>query len=97
LYEALTGKPPFVDANPVVVMIMQNEDPVAKLPDQIAQTPLGSCVLRALEKVPEARFASATEFLAAINSGGVQIQESSVTEKTDSKPPPRKRGFFRRR
>jgi len=96
LYELLTGKPPFNDENPARVMMMQNSSPLPKLPDQIAKSPLGRAVLRALEKVPAARFANATEFPSAINPEVAAIHETSASEKAAKKSPGRFRRFFRK-
>lgn len=67
LYEALTGHVPFDDPNLVQLMIMHLERPVPPLPPQVAQTALGRAVIRALEKDPARRFASADEFHAALD------------------------------
>ncbi len=75
LYEALTGRVPFDDPSQVRVMMMHNTDSPPPLPSSIAGTPLGRAVMRALEKNPAARFASAAEFAAAIS--GQRVPEAA--------------------
>jgi hypothetical protein len=70
LYEFLTGAPPFVDPDAVVVMakhIREQPAPPSKLaPDQPIPNSLEQLVKKALEKDPARRFASADEFEAAL-------------------------------
>jgi serine/threonine-protein kinase len=66
LYEMLTGKPPFDDPSPIQVLLMHNSNAPAPLPAAVARTPLGIAVMRALEKDPSRRFATAAEFAEAL-------------------------------
>ena len=69
LYEALTGQVPFEAETPVAVALKQISEP-ARPPSQInPQVPpaLDAVVLRALAKDPAARYASADEFLRALD------------------------------
>ncbi len=69
LYEALTGQVPFEAETPVAVALKQISEP-ARPPSQInPQVPpaLDAVVLRALAKDPVARYASADEFLRALD------------------------------
>jgi serine/threonine protein kinase len=71
LYELLAGRPPFVDADAVVVMakhIREAPAPLSKLvPDRVIPRSLEAAVARALAKVPEKRFQSAEEFDRALD------------------------------
>lgn len=66
LYEMLTGKPPFDDNNPVLVLVKHNSEPIPPLPDEIVRLPIGAATMRALEKDSAARFQSAAEFAVAL-------------------------------
>ena len=69
LYEALTGKLPFVADTPVSIALMQiNDEPVP--PEQIKEDiPLGvsQIVMKAMQKDPAARFATAHGMVKAID------------------------------
>lgn len=69
IYEMLTGRVPFDDPNPVLVLMKHNQDPVPPLPSDVARLPVGAAVMRALEKDPAVRYASAAEFAAALTTG----------------------------
>jgi len=91
LYELLTGSLPFWHENPVQILMMHTTQPLPPLPLAIARTHLGQAVTRALEKDPGARFASADEFIAAIDgvvSSTTQADTpaKSATEAADAKP-----------
>jgi eukaryotic-like serine/threonine-protein kinase len=70
LYELLTGVPPFDADSPVTIALKQvSEDPVPPRVRNPAVPPaLDALVLRALRKDPAARFQSADEFIAALES-----------------------------
>ncbi len=68
LYELLTGHVPFDDPNAVQILMLHNSAPLPPLPAQVASTPLGQAIARALEKDPRARFRTAGEFMAALDS-----------------------------
>lgn len=94
LYEALTGHVPFDDENPVQMLVLHNTAPVPPLPAAIAETPLARCVMRVLEKSAEDRFASADEFLRALD-GRIPIErvststEEQLADPRDSEVPQR--------
>jgi serine/threonine-protein kinase len=67
LYELLTGHPPLDDPNPVRVMMLHHQTPPPPLPPAVGETLIGRAVMRALEKDPARRFASAAEFRMAID------------------------------
>jgi len=70
LYEALTGRVPFEAETPVAVALMQISEqprPPSQLNPQISPA-LDAVVLRALAKDPAHRFASAEEFLRALDA-----------------------------
>jgi serine/threonine protein kinase len=81
LYEALTGHVPFDDENPVRILLMHNQDSLPPLPADLAASPLGRAITRALAKDPRQRFASAAEFLAALDGQEVPLPAASL-------PPP---------
>lgn len=89
LYEMLTGRVPFDDKNPVQVMVLHNTAPIPPLPEPMGQTPLGRAVMRALEKEPANRFATAPDFAAALHgtSAAVTAQVDIVSDKPAPKPP----------
>ena len=72
-YEMLTGEPPFTGptAQAIVAKVM-TESPRALVPQRRTIPPhVEAAVLRALEKLPADRFATAAEFIAALgNEGG---------------------------
>jgi serine/threonine-protein kinase len=72
LYQLLTGRPPFLDDDAVVVMakhIRETPEPVRKLaPDRPIPRRLEKTLAKALGKEPEDRFASADEFEAELEA-----------------------------
>jgi serine/threonine protein kinase len=68
LYELLTSRVPFDDDNPVRILMMHNDQPPPPLPPTIASTRIGQAVMRALEKDPARRFASAAQFLETLGA-----------------------------
>lgn len=74
LYELLTGRVPFDDENPVRVLMMHNDQPPPPLEAKLANTHVGQAVMRALQKEPKSRFASARDFAASL---GVAPKKSS--------------------
>jgi serine/threonine protein kinase len=77
LYEALTGNVPFDDENPVRILLMHNQEPLPPLPPEFAGTPLGGAITRSLAKDPRQRFASAADFLAALDGQEVPLPAAS--------------------
>ena len=75
LYEMLTGRVPFEGESAVTIALKQvTEAPVPPSALNPAVPPaLEAVVLRALEKDPAARFASADEFIAALQAAGQGI------------------------
>lgn len=74
LYELLSGRVPFDDENPVRVLMMHNDQPPPPLETKLANTRVGQAVMRALQKEPKSRFASARDFAASL---GVAPAKSS--------------------
>ena len=68
MYEMLTGRLPFENANPVQTMMRQINDPPPAMPEAIAATGLGQAVMKVLEKKPEGRFVDAAEFAQAVEA-----------------------------
>ena len=65
LYEALTGRPPFLGEDPVKVIFGHVHDypvPVGRLNPKVPLA-LADCVMRLLEKDPERRYQTATDLL----------------------------------
>ncbi len=81
MYEMAVGRPPFDDPNPLQVLMLHNTQPVPPLSPAITGAPLGQAILRALEKDPKDRFASADDFLAAIDGRTPEIMSSTVRSK----------------
>lgn len=89
LYEALTGRVPFDDRDPMRVLLQHISEPLPPLPEDIAQSALGRAVLRSLEKEPAARFATAADFLAAIEGREVPVPVTDPSAKpADDVPTP---------
>jgi serine/threonine-protein kinase len=112
LYEALTGRVPFEAESPVTVALKQvSERPRApsELNPEVSRA-LDAVVLKALAKDPANRFASADEFLAALDAaaadpsgtalGGtasyaaVAAAAGAPPAEPPPEPPPEERGFF---
>lgn len=87
LYELLTGHVPFEDSSPLQVMLMHAAHRVPPLPDDLADTPLGRAVMRALEKDPQRRFATADEFRAALSGEQPPSPAAARNGKTVAPPP----------
>lgn len=72
LFQMLTGRPPFVDSDAVVVMAKHIKEPpppfAAVAKDARIPGELERVVLRALAKAPEARIQSAEQFIADLDS-----------------------------
>ena len=73
LYEAVTGRPPFIGTNGFAVMMAhQSTLPVAPIELQPSiGGELNRVILKALEKVPDRRFQNAAEFHAALERAAV--------------------------
>ncbi len=71
LYEMLAGHPPFTGSTAQAILARHAIDPVPSLRTVRATVPVGveEAISRALNKVPAERFASATEFSAALVAG----------------------------
>jgi serine/threonine-protein kinase len=111
LYEALTGRVPFEAESPVTVALKQvSERPRApsELNPEVSRA-LDAVVLRALAKDPANRYASADEFLAALDAaeadpsgtalGGTATYAAvaaaaGAPPAEPPEPPPEERGFF---
>jgi beta-lactam-binding protein with PASTA domain/tRNA A-37 threonylcarbamoyl transferase component Bud32 len=111
LYEALTGQVPFDAESPVSVALKQVSErprPPSELNSEVSRA-LDAVVLKALAKDPANRFASADEFLAALDAAeqdpsGSSLGDTAAHEAVavaagtppPSSPegPPERRGFF---
>jgi len=111
LYEALTGRVPFEAESPVTVALKQVSErprPPSELNPAVSRA-LDSVVLKALAKDPANRFASADEFLAALDAAeadpsgaalGDTAAYAAVEAAAGTPPappperPPERRGFF---
>ena len=110
LYEALTGRVPFEADSPVSVALKQVSErprPPSELNPAVSRA-LDAVVLKALAKDPANRFASAEEFLAALDaaeadpSGGDTASYAAVAAAAGTLPPgpppplgpPEDEGFF---
>ncbi len=76
LYEALTGHRPFEGSYEAATLYAILHEAPAPLPADTPE-PLASVVMRLLEKVPEARFASAQEVERALTGGRLAPEASS--------------------
>jgi serine/threonine-protein kinase len=102
LYEALTGRVPFDGDSAVAVAMRQVTEtprPPAELNPAVGPA-LSSVVMKALEKDPQNRFASADEFLQALDAaeadpGGAVA--SPAPPPPQPEPEPEKREFWTRR
>ncbi len=110
LYEALTGRVPFEAESPVTVALKQVSErprPPSELNPAVSRA-LDAVVLKALAKDPANRFASAEEFLAALDAAetdpsGAALGDTAAHEAVavaagkpppPSEAPPERRGFF---
>jgi eukaryotic-like serine/threonine-protein kinase len=112
LYEALTGRVPFEAESPVTVALKQVSErprPPSELNPAVSRA-LDAVVLKALAKDPANRFASADEFLAALDAAesdpsgaalGGTASYTAVAAAAGAPPavpppegPPERRGFF---
>jgi len=86
LYEMLAGEPPFTGPTAQAIMARHAMDPVAPLRTVRRSIPAGmeQAALRALEKVPADRFATAEQFSRALTAG------ERVPRWTFSRPSPRR-------
>jgi beta-lactam-binding protein with PASTA domain len=108
LYEALTGRVPFEAESPVSVALKQVSErprPPSQLNPAVSRA-LDAVVLKALAKDPANRFASADEFLAALDAAqgdpsGAALGDTAAHEAVavaagtpPAEGPPERRGFF---
>jgi hypothetical protein len=79
LYCCLTGEPPFSGTTPVAIAMKHLNDPVPSLQQRRPDVPpdFEAVVLRALEKDPARRFASAAEMDAAVAATGLAARPAS--------------------
>ena len=71
LFECLAGRPPFVASREELVLSMHHQDEPPNVKDHRRDVPepLDRLIARAMEKLPEKRWQSATEMCDALNSG----------------------------
>lgn len=90
LYELLTGETPFGGGSSLEIMTRQCDDvpvpPSLRCPEQIISNALEAVVMRALEKDPAARFATAAKFAAALRAATITpvILPRSIARGTES-------------
>jgi serine/threonine-protein kinase len=82
--EALTGAVVFQGENDAEVCVAQLSDAPAPLPPAVLRSPLGPVILRATQKLPERRFASAGEMLAQLDEA--VRKEAKSAEPASSAP-----------
>ena len=98
LYEALTGRVPFEADSPVTVALKQVSErprPPSELNPAVLAA-LDAVVLQALAKDPANRFASAEEFLQALDAAeldpsGAALGDTPPTRRLPPRPAPRRR------
>jgi serine/threonine-protein kinase len=79
LYCCLTGEPPFSGTTPVAIAMKHLNEPVPSLRQRRPDVPpdFEAAVMRALEKDPARRFASAAEMDAAVAATGLAVRPAS--------------------
>ena len=80
IYEALSGKPPFVAPSATEILVMQLTVNPAPLCEGLAHVPahVEAAVMRALAKERDARFDSVAAFVSALRGDGVATQVGSA-------------------
>jgi predicted Ser/Thr protein kinase len=93
LYEMLTGRPPFHDQGGRLSQleiarahIHQPPEPPSRINSQVSPE-LETIIMRAIEKRPDSRFASATEFLRAVRRLRGHATEDSLQDVSVAAPP----------
>ncbi|HEY0754326.1 MAG TPA: serine/threonine-protein kinase [Ktedonobacteraceae bacterium] len=78
MYEWLAGAPPFVSASPETTMLKHLKDPPPPLRDRVKTLPpqAEELIMRMLEKEPQKRYVSISDFLAALER--VQTRVSAI-------------------
>jgi serine/threonine-protein kinase len=80
LYEMLTGRPPFVADDPVAALYQHvNEQPMAPSAFRPVPREMEAIALRALEKDPARRYASADEMESALRSALAEADDPAAT------------------
>ncbi len=75
LYECLAGTPPFFQGGIEYQIVNNDPQPIDELPEHV-----NAALLRALAKLPEERFATATEFAQALAGEEIDEEEAEETE-----------------
>jgi len=80
MYEALTGKPPFLGENVVKTILMHLNEPPRKFDDALPQNTIPSevedIVMKCLAKLPPERYQSVDELKEALESVDLHTSES---------------------
>jgi len=88
LFELLTGRPPFVDRDPVVLLRKHGSGKVPTLaeaaPDRTFTPALELLVAEALAKQPAQRFASATDMIATLDLARRSLETASASDATSA-------------
>lgn len=71
-YEALTGKVPFSGPTPVSILLKHVSEPVPRPPSSALPAAVANVLETCLAKKPEERFATATDFVAALDAAFVE-------------------------
>ena len=93
-YEALTGRVPFSGPTPVSILLKHVSEPVPRPPATELPAPMTDVLEKCLAKAPEERFASATEFVAALDAALVDTVPAARRAVQPSAPKPDRRRFM---
>jgi serine/threonine protein kinase/Tfp pilus assembly protein PilF len=90
-YEALTGEPPFRSSSPRTALARKLSDPILPIRSvrEIVPASMEAAVLRALERVPGDRFATAREFVEALKRTDLEAgnaQPAALRRSKHSRP-----------
>ncbi len=88
VYEVLTGRPPFLDDNPLTVLIMHQEEtpePIGKYNPSVDDA-VEAAVLKALAKYPSERFESCLAFYTELIAAHGEVAEARSEHPTGEAP-----------
>lgn len=89
LYEMLAGSPPFTGDTPLIAMSRRMRESAPRLDRQGVPAPIAAVVAKALQKDPEARYATVREWMAALQQSVDQpdsIDLSPLGENGNAQP-----------
>ncbi|MEO8226328.1 MAG: protein kinase [Gemmatimonadota bacterium] len=92
-YEMLVGEPPFTGptVQAIVARLVTEEPRSIAIQRKAVPEQVDAAVMRALEKLPADRFASAAEFVAALSGDGASSRRTRVSMAATRPPPARRR------